>query len=76
MKQAGISFHYLKSTRGAKTPDFLIETDSQKRVLEVGGKGKGRDQFKGVKIDRKLVLAHSTTPERGRVPLFLLGYLV
>jgi hypothetical protein len=39
------------------------------------GRGKGREQFKGVKIDRKLVFAHSPAPERHRLPLFLLGYL-
>jgi len=75
MKQAGIRFKYLKSTRGAKTPDFLIEDASGKLVVEVGGPKKGRQQFKGINIDRKIVFAHSPLPEEGRLPLFLLGYL-
>ena len=75
MKQAGIRFQYLKSTRGAKTPDFLIEDASSRLAIEIGGRGKGREQFKGVKIDRKLVFAHSPAPERHRLPLFLLGFL-
>jgi predicted AAA+ superfamily ATPase len=75
MKQAGIRFQYLKSTRGAKTPDFLIEDTPSRLAVEIGGRGKGREQFKGVKIDRKLVFAHSPAPERHRLPLFLLGYL-
>ena len=75
LKQAGISFHYLKSTRGAKTPDFLIETPEEKLVIEVGGKGKGREQFKGVKADRKVIFAHKLVPDEKRLPLFLLGYL-
>jgi len=73
--QAGIPFHYLKSTRGAKTPDYLVETGGQKLVIEVGGKGKGRQQFKGVRADHKLVFAHTAVPDGRRLPLFLLGYL-
>lgn len=75
VKQAGIRVHYLKSTRGAKTPDYLIEDAPEKLAVEIGGRGKGRQQFKGVEIDRKLVFAHSPTPEGHRLPLFLLGYL-
>jgi predicted AAA+ superfamily ATPase len=75
MKQAGIQFQYLKSTRGAKTPDYLIQSEPTKLAVEIGGPGKGREQFKGVQIDRKLVFAHNPAPEKGRLPLFLLGYL-
>lgn len=75
MKQAGIRFQYLKSTRGAKTPDYLIQDAPTRLAVEIGGPGKGRQQFKGVEIDRKLVFAHSPAPERMQLPLFLLGYL-
>lgn len=75
MRQADIEFSYLKSTRGAKTPDYLLLGGTGKLVIEIGGKGKGRQQFKGVDIDRKLVLAHMDTPNRGRLPLSLIGYL-
>jgi len=75
MKQAGNRFQYLKSTRGAKTPDYLIQDAPTRLVVEIGGPGKGRQQFKGVQIDRKLVFAHSPAPEGVRLPLFLLGYL-
>ena len=75
MRQAGIHFQYLKSTRGAKTPDYLIEDAPTKLAVEIGGPGKGRRQFKGVQIDRKLVFAHRPAPEREQFPLFLLGYL-
>jgi predicted AAA+ superfamily ATPase len=70
LKQAGIRFRYLKSTRGAKTPDFLIEDSPERLVVEIGGPGKGREQFKGVQIDCKLVFAHCPAPERGRLPHF------
>ncbi len=75
MKQAGIGFHYLKSTRGAKTPDFLIEDCVDKLVVEIGGPGKGRSQFKGVAVDRKQVFAHISVPSGHQIPLFMLGYL-
>ena len=34
--------------------------------VEVGGKGKGREQFKGVTVGRKLVFAHLDVPTKGR----------
>ena len=67
--------HYLKSRSGGKTPDFLVEYEGQPVAVEVGGKGKGREQFKGVEVDQKLLLADRPTPDRNRVPLFLLGFL-
>jgi predicted AAA+ superfamily ATPase len=75
MSQAGIELEYLKSTRGAKTPDYLIEREGEKLAVEVGGRGKGRQQFKGIEVDRKLVFAHGAAPEGPRLPLFLLGFL-
>jgi predicted AAA+ superfamily ATPase len=75
MRQAGIPLHYLKGTRGQKTPDFHIRHDGANIVLEVGGKGKGRTQFKGFQADRKIVLAEATAPAQDRLPLHLLGFL-
>lgn len=70
-----ISFKYLKSTRGAKTPDFLLETDEGDVVFEVGGRGKSREQFKGVRSDRKIILSDSPESEGIKRPLCLLGFL-
>ena len=75
LRQAGHEFGYLKSTRGAKTPDFLVHGGTDKLVVEVGGKGKGREQFKGIEVGRKLIFAHTDVPERGRIPLFLAGFM-
>jgi predicted AAA+ superfamily ATPase len=75
MRQAGLSFCYLKSTRGKKTPDYLVDHDGEKLVIEVGGRGKGREQFKGVMPDRKLIFTHSDRSDGIHRPLFLLGYL-
>ncbi len=73
--QAGMPFHYLKGTRGTKTPDYAINHNGRLIVLEVGGRGKGREQFKGFQADQKIVLAHDGVPAEGRIPLFMLGYL-
>jgi len=75
LHQTGHSLQYLKSTRGAKTPDYLVETSSGRYVMEVGGRRKGKEQFKGIDAPSKLVFAHSLVPEKHRLPLFLLGYL-
>lgn len=72
---ASIEFHYLKSTRGSKTPDFLVRDKQGDIVFEVGGKGKGRSQFKGIKVDRKMILSHGEEISDIRRPLYLLGYL-
>ncbi len=75
LSSASIEFHYLKSTRGSKTPDFLVRDKQGDIVLEVGGKGKGRSQFKGIKVNRKIILSHGAEIDDIRRPLFLLGYL-
>ena len=75
MRQAGIPIQYLKSTTGKKTPDFLIQHKDRKIVFEIGGKGKGRSQFKGVQADQKIILAPDIPSSQGRIPLHLLGFL-
>ncbi|MBU6170550.1 MAG: AAA family ATPase [Verrucomicrobia bacterium] len=75
IRQAGIAIRYLKGTRGQKTPDFLIEHRGQNIALEIGGRGKGRSQFKGISADRKIVLAPDIVPQDNRLPLHLLGFL-
>ncbi len=73
--QTGAEIGYLKSVRGAKTPDYLVNTGTDRLVVEIGGKSKGREQFKGIKVGRKLIFAHTDIPEKGRVPLFMAGFL-
>ena len=75
MRQAGIEIHYLKTTRGGKTPDFLVEHNGQRIVFEIGGRGKGRSQFKGITAERKIVLAPDIPPAPDRLPLHLIGLL-
>ncbi|MFO7870373.1 MAG: AAA family ATPase [Kiritimatiellia bacterium] len=75
VKQAGLPVRYLKSRRGAKTPDFLVGEEGSEVVAEVGGKGKGRSQFKGIEDFRKVIFADTPVPDEKRVPLFMAGYL-
>ncbi len=75
LKGAGYSCFYLKSKRGQKTPDYLVETPEGEFVLEIGGKGKGRQQFKGVTVDKKLIFSHALEVTDLKRPLILLGYL-
>ncbi len=69
-------FRYLKSKRGFKTPDFLTQFEGGKLVVEIGGKGKGREQFKDFKTENKIRFLHSDETEGNKRPLFILGYLV
>jgi len=71
----GYRFHYLKTKRGAKTPDFLVEYENERIVVEIGGKGKGREQFKGIKVEKKLILSHVTEGGSDKKPLSLLGFI-
>ncbi|OGW80584.1 MAG: hypothetical protein A3C47_01010 [Omnitrophica bacterium RIFCSPHIGHO2_02_FULL_51_18] len=71
-KALGKEIFYLKSMRGQKTPDYLIR-DREDIVFEVGGKGKGRSQFKGVAVQRKIIFADGYDMTDVRKPLFLAG---
>jgi hypothetical protein len=44
-------------------------------AFEIGGKGKGRSQFKGIQADRKIVMAEDSRPAADRMPLHLAGFL-
>jgi predicted AAA+ superfamily ATPase len=41
LKEKGFNLYYLKGPKGEKRPDYLIEIDDKKIVIEIGGKGKG-----------------------------------
>lgn len=77
MHQHRQPFAYAKSTRGAKTPDYLTDLADTATVIEIGGRRKGRSQFKGLDYDRKVVLfdgdASGMCPGE-RVPLFCIGF--
>ena len=77
MHQHRVAFRYAKTTRGGKTPDFIMDLDGSATVIEVGGRGKGRSQFKGVEYERKVVLfdgENGGIRPAARVPLFYIGF--
>lgn len=71
----GYKFHYLKTKRGAKTPDYLVEFEKERIVIEIGGKGKGREQFKGFKAEKKLILSIDPKTSSNKKPLSLIGFI-
>lgn len=76
MRRCNQAFFYLKSTRGSKTPDYLLDDGEKENiVIEIGGKGKGRTQFKDISVDRKIIFTQSDQADGIKRPLFMLGYL-
>lgn len=73
MRQAGVELAYVKGTRGEKIPDYLFRIDGKRVVIEVGGKGKGRSQFKGVTADETRLAVEGGDWSRGSIPLHLFG---
>jgi hypothetical protein len=75
LRSLGMEMFYLKSMRGQKTPDYLVRDDVE-IVFEIGGKGKGRSQFKGINVPRKIILSDGYDMTGIRRPLFLAGLLI
>ena len=74
VRALGKEIFYFKSMRGQKTPDYFIR-DYEDIIFEVGGKGKGRSQFKGVDVKRKIIFADGCDMTDTRRPLFLAGLI-
>jgi predicted AAA+ superfamily ATPase len=76
LKMRDFEVFYLKSMRGEKTPDFFITEKNTRYVIEVGGKGKGRSQFKGFSGYKKIVLSDTENlSKKGHKPIYLIGYI-
>ncbi len=75
LRANGVNPSYLKSTRGSKTPDFIIPFAGKEVIVEVGGKGKGREQFKGIAKTEKMILTASDKTDGIKYPLFMLGFV-
>ncbi len=78
MKQNGFKIYYLKSPKGKKRPDYLIEWKGNNIVVEIGGKGKGFSQFKGITEDYKKIVFkdnYSGNKKGEYFPLYIMGLL-
>ena len=71
----GFTFNYLKSNRGEKIPDYYISDNDNSFIIEIGGKNKGREQFKGVNEKKQIIFTHSERLDGIRRPLFLTGFI-
>ncbi len=62
---------YLKSNRGAKTPDYVVGNTA----FEIGGASKKASQLKGWEGKQRLLLVEPGTVDAVRRPLLLTGFL-
>ena len=75
MKMNGKKINYLKTKKGKKTPDYLIDENGEKYIIEVGGKGKGIRQFKGIDLEKSIIFTDANIVDGIKRPLFLAGFL-
>lgn len=75
LRMQGKKIYYLKNRRGAKTPDFLVDVGNDQIVCEVGGKGKGTSQFKGIKKEKQLIFADGLESSGKKRSLMTVGLL-
>ncbi len=75
MKISGYKINYLKTSKGKKPPDYLIDDNETKYIIEVGGKGKGIQQFKGIDMGKSIIFIDGERLDGIRRPLFLSGFL-
>ena len=80
LKAVNQPVYYLKTRRGKKTPDYLIELREKGRVkryvVEIGGRKKGFSQFKGIKPGFvKRIAVYPFVRKRGSIPLYEFGFL-
>lgn len=75
MRMRGVSVNYLKSTSDEKTPDYLVTFGTKIYIIEIGGRSKGREQFKGISQKEKFVFTHPSIEHQNKKPLLLVGLL-
>ncbi len=66
-----------KKKKREKRPDYLLKTEKENFIIEIGGKGKGYKQFKGIDTGKykKLIFAQNADISKNQIPLYILGFL-
>ncbi|MCP5061643.1 MAG: ATP-binding protein [Ignavibacteriae bacterium] len=75
MKFGEKKINYLKTKKGKKTPDYLVDDNGKEYIIEVGGKGKGIQQFKGIDMSKSIIFVDGERLDGIRRPLFFAGFL-
>ncbi len=75
MKMSGKKIHYLKTKKGKKTPDYLVTDNGKNYIIEIGGKGKGIRQFKGINMEKSIIFSDGESFDGIKRPLFLAGFV-
>jgi predicted AAA+ superfamily ATPase len=70
--RAGLALSYLKDARGKKMPDYSFELDDKRVLIEVGGPGKTRKQFRE---EEGVLFVDGPPYGEKRLPLAMLGFL-
>jgi len=73
LRSIGI-FYYNRDVSSCSTAVLVRERDGSIAV-EIGGRGKGHEQFKGISEKKRLILMHSDRIGKMRKPLVLAGFL-
>ena len=70
------TLYYLKSRRGAKTPDYLFIFEGNKYIFEIGGQKKGFSQFKGISDQyNKYIISYPGISQNNKIPLIMFGFV-
>ncbi len=71
-----IKTFYLKNKRGRKLPDFMIDMEEKRYIVEIGGKSKGFSQFKGISDKyNKIIATYPYLKKDNSIPLFYFGFI-
>jgi uncharacterized protein len=76
LKMNKVQFNYLKGNRGEKMPDYLLNIDNIKYIIEVGGQNKSRVQIAKLKDEKnKYILTYPSNLKIPYKPLIFVGFL-
>jgi predicted AAA+ superfamily ATPase len=76
LQQAAVKISYIKNSRGKKLPDYVVELNQKKILIEIGGSSKGMAQFRDEDSSlERFVLRDGAPYDAQHRPLTALGLL-